>query len=137
MRKSNLLKGFTLLSFVFFISTFLMYRIGIFDNYFSYPKSEMQSSPNGGTITTSQQNTTKFKKDSSHKLLLSSSKVLILTDKKYSIFDSLKPRQKPRYIQPKTAEIMSSSKSAIIFKPLNFKDHGDTIYLDSTRMKKK
>lgn len=137
MKQSKFIKGLTLLSFAFCITTFILYRVGQYDEYLISGKSPFQTSHNGGTITTSQNDSLKIRKDSIQKLMLSSSKVLILTDKKFPFFDTVKwKKNKVDKFKSKNIEMLSSSKSAIIFKPKeNFKLNLDSIKLDTTKSK--
>jgi hypothetical protein len=117
MKVSLLKKVLTLLSSITLVTLFLLYRVGYFDNASLLNQSEFQSSHNGGTVTSTPNNPLKPKKDTSKQLMLSSSKVLILTDKKPIFLDSLKNKSNKTKYPKNETEILSSSKSAIIFKP--------------------
>lgn len=134
MKKSKFIKGLTLLSFVFFITFFLLYRVGKFDSYLSNKNPSLQASPNGGAINSMLIDTLP-KIDSSERVMLSSTKsVIVINLKKYSFFDTLK-KKKPRvvYVDPtKTKEVrMSSSKSGKIFSPIEPPFTYVPVYIDS------
>jgi hypothetical protein len=137
MQQTKLTKGLTLLSFVTLISAFLLYRVGWFDRYLQNNNSAIQTSHNGGTINTPQNDTLKPIKDTTQKLLLSSSKSVVLTDRKYGFIDSYLVKKK--YIKPKPAktEMLSSSKSAIIFHPDEPSINLDSIIRESIKIKLK
>lgn len=116
MTKLFLKKGLTLFSSLSLVILFLLYRVGAFEKLFLSNPTGLQTSHNGGNINTSTIDTTKLGKDTVKPLMLSSSKVLILTDKKPAFSGSLKNSFKDKYPKKET-EILSSSKSAIIFKP--------------------
>lgn len=142
MQKSYFIKAFILLSFISLITLFLLYRTGKFDKYVLNERSELQSSPNGGFIPSNKKDTTKSKNYFADKLRLSSSKFIILSDKTPSFLDSAKKRIKLPYIQPPNEQMMSSSKSAIIFTPITFKPLKsirfliDSLNNDTTKNKK-
>jgi len=130
MKHSKFIKGLTLLSFAFFIIVFLLYRIGKFDMYLKNEKSSLQTNP----IFSNQSDTSKPKMDSSQKLMMSSSKVLILTDKRTGFSDSIKNTLQSDTFRLKEQVIMSSSKSAIIFKPpTTNKRNLDSLKLDTVK----
>ena len=108
-------KVITLLSSLSLVTLFLLYRVGTFDTLNNLPA--LQSSHNGGSINQSTIDTTKLKKDSNKPMMLPSSKVIILTDKKPTIIDSLEKKPAKNKYTKGESEILSSSKSAIIFKP--------------------
>lgn len=134
MTKSSLQKKLTLLSSVSLVTLFLLYRTSAFDNASLNNKTALQTSHNGGSINAIISDTTQPGKDTTHPLMLSSSKVLILTDKTlYSL------KEKPaKNLFPKTeADILSSSKSSIIFRPEQpFKPGPDTIKRNYDSLKK-
>jgi hypothetical protein len=140
MTKSYFIKGLTLLSSLSLVTLFLLFRIGAFDKPSFSNQNSFQTSHNGGNINPLSIDTIKSKKDSIKPLMFSSSKVLILTDKKPTFLDSLK-KKPTRYKYPKIeTEILSSSKSAIIFKPQQtFKLNLDSFKLkyDTLKAKKK
>ncbi|MBK6380798.1 MAG: hypothetical protein IPF72_14360 [Chitinophagaceae bacterium] len=53
MKHSQFIKGITLTCFVALIGSFLVYRSGRFNSFFSADETLVQSSHNGGKITTS------------------------------------------------------------------------------------
>jgi hypothetical protein len=108
-------KVITLLSSLSLVTLFLLYRVGTFDTLNNSPV--LQSSHNGGSINQSTIDTTKLKKDSNSPMMLPSSKVIILTDKKPTFIDSLEKKPAKIKYTKGESEILSSSKSAIIFKP--------------------
>jgi len=116
MRYPLLVKALTLLSFTFLISVFLLYREGRFNKYLLNESSSLQTSHNGGTITSNQGDSTKAKKDSLPQLLLSSSKSIILIDKKRG-GTGVTPKNLRQPVHKPVTEIMSSSKSTTIFRP--------------------
>jgi hypothetical protein len=131
MTKSFIKKGLTLLSSLSLVILFLLYRVGTFDKSDLSSQASLQTSHNGGNINPSTIDTPSAKKDSVKPLMLSSSKVLILADKKPTFLDTLKKNPfKYRYPKSET-EILSSSKSAIIFKPQQTRN----LNLDSFKVK--
>jgi hypothetical protein len=120
MKHATVIKPFTLLIFIFLITTFLFYRTGKFDVYLTAEKSSLQTSHNGGTIKP-------YKIDSTQKLRFSSSKVLILTDKKSLLFDTSKFKKKPDSLALKKRYLMSSSKSGAIFTTPLIKNNIDSM----------
>lgn len=131
MAKSSFKKGITLLSSLSLVTLFLLYRIGAFDKSFLSSQGSLLTSHNGGNIISSSMDTTKSKKDNTKPLMLSSSKVLILTDIQPNLLDSLKKKPATYKYPKREIEILSSSKSTIIFKPKQiFK-----ITLDSLNLK--
>lgn len=130
MNHSKLVKGLTLLIFVVLITLFLLYRTGKFDTYLTNSESFLQAIP----TSSNQSDTSKPKMDSSQKLMMSSSKVLILTDKRTRFSDSIKNTLKSDTFRLKEQVIMSSSKSAIIFKPPTAnKRNLDSLKLDTAK----
>jgi len=140
MTKTFLKKAITLLSSLSLVTLFLLYRVGAFDKSPLNDQAALQSSHNGGNINPSTIDTTGPKRDSTKLLMLSSSKVLILTDKKPTFLDSLK-KKPAKYKYPKSeTEILSSSKSAIIFKPqqtIEFNIDSFKLKYDSLNIKRK
>lgn len=118
MKYSGVLKALTLFSFAFFIVSFLLYRMGKLDDLMPGKKASLQTSPNGGSInvnTTKTDTTKPLKKDSTERLRFPSSKSMVIIDKKKPARpDSTKKNEKKKL---KEFEIMSSSKSALIFRP--------------------
>jgi len=134
MRKSNLIKGMTLLSAVSFVTIFLLYRVGKFDHYFS--STSLQTSTNGGAMSSNYIDTIP-KIDSTQKIMLSSSKSIIIIDqKRYRFIDTLKTKKtRVLYFDPTktkpTEVIMSSSKSGKIFSPIESPAIYVPVYIDS------
>lgn len=113
MKKNAIIKAFTLLSFLVLISFFLLYRMGKFDTYFIDEEPTIQTSPNGGKITTS---TTNY--DSTKRTRLSSSKSIILTERDRPLTNTGKGATitTPRTTNPDSTyqARMSSSKSLVL-----------------------
>lgn len=109
MLKKRLLQTATLLLFVCGIVLFLAYRNGNFTDLLSWEHSSLQSSPNGGSLSTSKPNG----EDSirSKKTIMSSSKSTVL----------VKESNTPQYYKPIKKTTMSSSKSAILVSPYPFR----------------
>ena len=99
MLQSKLIKGSTLFSFLFFIATFLLYRTGKLDGFFFNDESSLQSSSNGGAVNLNRRDSL-IKKDSIEKKLLID-----------PVYRSMLLLDQPN------REMMSSSKSAIVFIP--------------------
>jgi uncharacterized membrane protein len=140
MTRSFLKKGLTLLSSLTLVTLFLLYRTGIFDRSLLNNQNSLQTSHNGGTINPGGINKTKNRKDSIDPLLFSSSKVMILTDKTPNYVDSIRKFSAKYKYQKNETEILSSSKSSIIFKPKQTsKFNPDSFFLkyDTSKMKKK
>lgn len=129
MTQSIFIKGLTLFSFVFLIGVFLIYRAGKFDTYLEINNSTLQTSHNGGAITSSKTDSLKSKKDSTQKLRLSSSKSVVITGERYFFTNPI--NKKPKTDSVKRL-MLSSSKSAIIFKSFEKqKFKADSAKLDS------
>lgn len=103
MKHSLFIKGITLTCFIALIGTFLIYRSGRFNSFFSADETLIQSSHNGGIITTS--GAVIF--DSTKTARLSSSKSMVITDNKLFTAPT---RSSLRDVSPR----MSSSKSLVI-----------------------
>ena len=116
MTSGTFIKGITLFGFVFLITSFLLYRVGRFDNFINDDSSPIQTSPNGAVINSAKADTLKPQKDSLQKLRLSSSKSIVLIDKKPTYVDSVKNKYKQGE-KKMTREILPGSKSAYIFRP--------------------
>ena len=128
MPKPKLIRGLTLLLFLSFITAFVLYRSGKFDRYLAGAESDIQSSPNGGSMATVPIDTIpRFIKDSTQKTILSSSKYLYPTitprlhvkpvETKYDLFDSVKMTELIRSMDktPQKRKILwSGSKSGHI-----------------------
>lgn len=121
MQHSRFIKAITLFSSVFLTTAFLYYRSGGFEHQLQNNNSNLQTSHNGGVIRSAAKDSLiKIPEpDSAQRLLLYSSKSMVLTNTKLVFYDSVKSKQKtkPPSLQIKKAEMMSSSKSAIIFTP--------------------
>ena len=117
--KPALIKSFTLLSFLFLITIFLLYRMGKFDTYLSGSQTDLQSSPNGGTVNYSKKDSVILKVDSAQMQILSSSKSMVVTDRKYIFFDTAKNKSKFKPVPVKSPVLMSSSKSGAYFSSTN------------------
>ncbi len=115
MTKSKYTKGITLTFFITLIAAFLVYRAGYFDKYIYSQSADLQSCPNGGTISQLKKDSLHFRQDSlpRKKVMFSSSKSVVVTDE-------INFKQKPEDTVTLTKEelhLMSSSKSAVIFHP--------------------
>lgn len=116
MQHSTLTKALTLLSSAFLITAFLMYRAGSFNAPLSAKKSQLQTSPNGGTIKPGKTDSLVIPKmDSVSFLRMASSKSMVLIEPQPGFWDSIKPKRKT--VSVKKTVTMSSSKSSIIFTP--------------------
>jgi hypothetical protein len=113
MKKITIIKAFTLLSFLFLIGIFLLYRVGKFDTYLFTEEPVIQSSHNGGKITTLTINS-----DSTRLTRLSSSKSMIITDRNRPLTPSARGVQitTARTTNPDSTyrARMSSSKSLVL-----------------------
>lgn len=139
MKRSKFIQGLTLLSFIFLLTAFVLYRMGKFDGYFSNSNSQYQTSPNGGSIGQQPTDTVpKRAQDSSARLMLSSSKSMVLIDQKLSPRDSIKLTKKLDSLRQHDKAMMSSSKSSVIFTPPKFKISDTFRYIipDSIKNKK-
>lgn len=75
MKRTVLIKGLTLGSFLVLIVAFICYKSGSLDGYIY---NDLQTSPNGGTLTASTKDTTKMK--DKPKPRMSGSKSMVITD---------------------------------------------------------
>jgi hypothetical protein len=137
MKRSILFKATTLLFFTSLISIFLLYQTGNLATYFSGQDKEesVQTSPNGGVINSLQNDTipTPYT-DSLQKLRISSSKSVIIT---YDTSLLKKAIEEQRRITPKKdKERLSSSKSLIIVKPVDYSKF-DTNKQDIKQLKRR
>ena len=135
--KPALIKSFTLLSFLFLITIFLLYRMGKFDTYLPGSQADLQSSPNGGTVNSSKKDSAILKVDSAQMQILSSSKSMVVTDRKYIFFDTAKNKSKFKSVPVKSPVFMSSSKSGHIFPAATIYLKPDTIKFDIKKISKK
>ncbi len=135
MKHSKFIKAITLLSFVFFITLFLLYRTGKFDAFLSNEESPLQTF-NDNISHSSKIDTLIPKKDSSQRLMFPSSKSIVLSDKRIGLRDSLyKKNQSTPFKRKKSELMMSSSKSGTIIKPIPFKKDKDSIRIDTISYK--
>lgn len=116
MRQSILTKAFTLLCFASLIIIFLLYRVGKFDNVLANEAPAMLTSANGGGIAANSLDTSITINDSLQRLMLSSSKSIVLIDKTRKPIDSAKKKVHLDTLRKRQIELMSSSKSTILFK---------------------
>jgi|GEM_PF-6434569 len=131
MPRSNFIKPLTIFSSLSLVTLFLLYRTGFFETQSNHSKSNLQTSPNGGTIQTAAADT--LKKDSTKKLLFPSSKSMPLP------MPSLSPVTDPKYIliPEKELQLMTSSKSgAVVYRDTLFKKILDS-FIKSQTFKKK
>ncbi len=80
MKRSPLIKAVTLCSFFGLLALFLMYRTGRLDNYIYSDEASLQTSPNGGPLHASKEDSIKHRRDSMKKVRMSSSKSGAVTD---------------------------------------------------------
>lgn len=130
MTRSNFIKPFTIFSSLSLVTLFLLYRTGFFVNDPQHIHSNLQTSPNGGTIQTAAADT--LKKDSTKKLLFPSSKSMPLP------MPSLSPVTDPKNMfTEKELHLMTSSKSgAVVYRDTLFKKILDS-FIKSQTFKKK
>ena len=101
-----ILKGAALITFVTLITAFVLYRSGRMNEL-------IQVSPNGGTLHSFQADSTVSDTNAINADRMASSKVIILTDRLHSdTASSLTVEEINRMY-----DMMSSSKSGVIFKP--------------------
>jgi hypothetical protein len=116
MKRSKFIQGLTLLSFIFFLAAFVLYRMGKFDSYLYSNNSQFQTSPNGGNIGQGPTDTVPRKAMDSVKVMMYSTKSMVLIDKKPRFLDSIKQKKRLDSINKRPRKIMmSSSKSGYIF----------------------
>jgi len=116
MGRSKFIKALTLFSFISFLTAFLLYRTGYFDDDVTVEDRSLQTSHNGGIITPAKADSlaTLPEVDSAERLRMFSSKSMVLTDKKIKFPSTIKPMKKPVYTQP---IMWSGSKSGVVFPP--------------------
>jgi hypothetical protein len=149
MKHPKLTKAATLLLFLSLISAFLLYRTGRLDTYFSGESTNntFQTSPNGGTISPSENDTVPTPyTDSLIKLRMSSSKSAILTEpRSYDTSLLRKAIEEQNAIEKQRAltnpqkdkERMSSSKSLILVTPRKPVKKFDTANSDIKQLKQR
>lgn len=134
MLRTTLIRTLTLISFASLIILFLLYRSG---RLFSAEK-ELQTSHNGGVLVTARQDSLP-KKTNKRATMLPSSKTMVLVDEEEKMMqDSLKQKKEAINFQlPK--DLLSSTKSTIIFSPTAKKNKifFDSLYRDTTLLKTK
>ena len=137
MTKSKFTQTFTLILFITLVSGFILYRAGYFDQYLDRESAGLQTSPNGGTLSGHSKDSLTFKKDSlpRKKVMFSSSKSAVVTDN-----IDFTPAQKKGFtdtaqFHPKELEILSSSKSAVIFHPKPEPKIVDSVLLKGAKRK--
>lgn len=112
MNKSILFKGIALSNFIILMIAFLFYRNGSFDNFIYNNDENILTSPNGGTPSKSNKNSSPTAKtDSLKKLRLSSSKSAVIIDK-INLEKDTTTRKKKKVAKT----LMPSSKSGVIFE---------------------
>ena len=132
MQYAKLIKGLVLLGFIFFITGFLLYRTGKFDNYFQNNKSHLHINADDSTANTNKNTTlNNTRRDAS---MPPASKSDLIDNKKTGLHegensaDSLKLKKKV---------MMSGSKSGILITPeqlnLNKLHFFDTIKIKKNR----
>jgi len=135
MKRSRFLQGFTLLSFLFLLTAFVLYRLGKFDNYLSSERSRFQTSPNGGNVVQELTDTIpRVISDSSARLLLSSSKSIVVAEKlirriekRPNYIDSIRIKRMMDSVYKKKIVLMSSSKSGYIFDASSIKPDSNIV----------
>ncbi len=135
--KPALTKSFALLSFLFLITTFLLYRMGKFDIYLPASQTDLQPSHNGGKVNYKKKDSVILKVDSAQMQLLSSSKSMVVTDRKFIFFDTVKNKSKFKPIPVKSPVFMSSSKSGHIIPASTIYFNPDSIKYDKKKISKK
>jgi len=117
MIRSKLIKGLALTSSTVLVLCFLCYRAGLFTNFIN-PAAHIQTSPNGSTVHSSGIGKAPKPWDSvTRRRTLPSSKSIVIADwKKAPPVNLGKPKFKPG-VALTEQQIMSSSKSAILFRP--------------------
>ncbi|WP_375562991.1 hypothetical protein ACE193_10845 [Bernardetia sp. OM2101] len=130
MNKSFIFKGFALVNFVILLTAFLLYRNGSFDNFIYNNTENLLTSPNGGTVTQTTQDSTFIKADTLDIRMFSSSKSMILIDDIKFDEDTIKTDSSKVNLTEKQKHLMYSSKSGRIIDPKLFE-------VDSLKKEKK
>lgn len=118
MTQSKLIKGLVLMSSSFLVIAFLCYRSGLFANFVN-SDTGLQTSPNGSSIqANSVVKLTKPNDSVQARKMLPSSKVMVMADWKNPPSNPGKQNLKPRVLLTEQ-QIMSSSKSAIMFRQVD------------------
>lgn len=140
MNKSVIFKGFALVNFVILLTAFLLYRNGSFDNFIYNNNENLLTSPNGGTVTQTTQDSTFVKIDTS-RIFSSSSKSLVLIDDIKFDEDTTQTdttqtdSSKVNLLIDKQKHLMYSSKSGRIIDPKLFES--DSLKKEKKSKKKK
>ncbi|MCW3083950.1 MAG: hypothetical protein JWP12_1316 [Bacteroidetes bacterium] len=137
MKQSKYIKGLTITVFVTLIAAFILYRAGYFDNYLYHESADLQTSPNGGTISQHSKDSLSFSKDSlpRKKVMFSSSKSAVVTDNIDFSADQKKKFGDTAKANQGELQIMSSSKSAVIFHPKPELQIVDSVLLKGAKKK--
>ena len=80
MKRSPFIRAATLCCFIGLLALFLMYRTGRLDTYIYNGETAWQTSPNGGPLHRSKEDSIKHRRDSLKKVRMSSSKSGVVTD---------------------------------------------------------
>lgn len=140
MKTHKLIKVLAITLFTFLIASFIFYRLGKFNKYLMDEKEVAQVSESANDTTSIRGDTAYPKIDSTQKLLLSSSKSIVLTDRQTAVLDSVKKKKNNLPLKPRNPELLSSSKSAIIFEPNSkyevYVDSVGRMRFDSLRFKR-
>ncbi len=134
MNKSVIFKGFALVNFVILLTVFLLYRNGSFDNFIYNNRQNSLTSPNGGTVTQTTQDSLSMEFDSLEVIRFSSTKSIrifkeIRFNKDTTQTDTTKIDSSKVDLTDKQKHLMYSSKSGQIIDPKWFES-------DSLREKK-
>ncbi|WP_338814870.1 hypothetical protein V9L05_06665 [Bernardetia sp. Wsw4-3y2] len=135
MNKSFIFKGFALVNFVILLTAFLLYRNGSFDNFIYNNTKNLLTSPNGGTVTQTTQDSLTIKADTLDVIRFSSSKSMrIFEEVKFEQdtikTDTTKTDSSKVNLTEKQKHLMYSSKSGRIIDPKLFE-------VDSLKKEKK
>ena len=115
--KHKLIRFTAIMTFISLISAYVMYRSGIIAD-----EDIIQLSPNGGVVNSVKTDTSAHKPNFDNMTIMSSSKSMMVLDLQKITKDTIQSNQEPDSVIKKRIEIMSSSKSGIIFPPHNKRD---------------
>lgn len=94
MKRSKLIKAITLTCFVTLLVSFVLYRTGEFDGYLYSGQQTVHTSPNGGAINASKEDSIKRRRDSIQSVRMYSSKSgSPFSDRTSAMFDSVLTHQ--------------------------------------------
>lgn len=131
MIRSKLIKGLALTSSTLLVLCFLCYRAGLFTDFIN-PVANLQTSPNGSSIRSNSIGKPVHAGDSiTRRRTLPSSKSIVIADwKKAPPVNAGKPTLKTGVLLTEK-QILSSSKSAIIFRSADSANHNYQRYQKS------